>query len=366
MPPLPRGPLAGLRVVEFASIGPGPHCAMLLSDLGADVLRIDRDGGNGWSNPIMDRGRATHVVDIRSTEGRDFCLSAIEVADVLIEGFRPNVMERIGLGPEACFARNDRLIYGRMTGWGQDGPLSQAAGHDINYIALAGALAGIGREGEPATIPLNLIGDFGGGSMFLALGIMAALYERNFSGKGQVIDAAIIDGVGSLMTMFAGLLPSGQISLDRNSNLLSGAAPFYRTYLCRDGKEISVGPLEPKFYAELIDKLGLHQFAMSQNDRTRWAELGDALARKFLEADQDQWACFFAGSDACVFPVLTMEDVPTHPHMSARGGFIEHDGLLQASPAPRFSRTPGSIQKARDPAAMLASWRYSSQRADCS
>lgn len=249
------GPLAGLRVVEFASIGPGPHCAMLLSDLGADVLRIDRDGGNGWPNPIVDRGWAVKTVDIRSEEGRTFCLEAISHADILIEGFRPGVMERLGLGPEDCLARNERLIYGRMTGWGQDGPLAQSAGHDINYIAIAGALAAMGIKGQSAAVPLNLVGDFGGGSMFLAFGIMAALWERDRSGKGQVVDAAIVDGVGSLMTMFTGLLPSGAISLDRDQNLLGGAAPSYRSYVCKDGREISLGPLEPKFYAELIERL---------------------------------------------------------------------------------------------------------------
>lgn len=350
------GPLVGLRVVEFASIGPGPHCAMLLADLGADVLRIDREGGNGWTNPIVDRGRAVKVVDIRSEDGRNYCLEVVSHADVLIEGFRPGVMERLGLGPDECLALNDRLIYGRMTGWGQDGPLAQRAGHDINYIALSGALAAMGRKGEPAAVPLNLVGDFGGGSMFLAFGIMAALWERERSGKGQVIDAAIVDGVGSLMTMFAGLLPSGSISLDRDHNILGGAAPFYRSYLCKDGREICIGPLEPKFYAELIDKLGLEQFAACQYDRGQWGALQQALEEAFISEDQAHWTELFTGSDACVFPVIPLEDVPTHPHMEARCTYVTHDGLLQAAPAPRFSRTPGSIQPSRDSEDMLAQW----------
>jgi alpha-methylacyl-CoA racemase len=243
-----RGPLDGLRVVEFASIGPGPHCAMLLADLGADVQRIDWPGGNGWNNPVVDRGRAALTIDIRTAEGRDRSLLIIDKADVLIEGNRPGVLERLGLGPDTALARNPRLVYGRMTGWGQDGPLARAAGHDINYIALTGALAAIGRPGEPSVPPLNLVGDFGGGSMFLALGILAALWERGTSGEGQVVDAAIVDGVCSLMSMFSGFVSSGTISMDRRLNPLGGAAPFYRCYTCKDGREISVGAIEPHFY----------------------------------------------------------------------------------------------------------------------
>ena len=237
------GPLCGLRVLEFAGIGPGPHCAMLLADMGAEVLRIEREGGNGWPNPVVDRGRKTLTLDIRSVAGRERCLALAAGADVLIEGFRPGVMERLGLGPDELMARNPRLIYGRMTGWGQSGPLAKAAGHDINYIALTGALAAIRGDSGPAIPPLNLVGDFGGGSLYLAVGILAALWERERSGQGQVIDAAIVDGVSSLMTFFAGLLPSGRIDLQRERNPLGGAAPNYRCYRCADGREIAIGPL---------------------------------------------------------------------------------------------------------------------------
>ena len=350
------GPLAGLRVMEFVSIGPGPHCAMLLSDLGADVLRIDRAGGNGWPNPIVDRGRATCSIDIRSDEGRKFCLDAAARADVLIEGFRPGVMERLGLGPDELLALNRRLIYGRMTGWGQTGPWAHAAGHDINYIALTGALAAIGNPGEPAAVPLNLIGDFGGGSMFLAFGIVAALWEREKSGQGQVVDAAIVDGVSSLMTMFAGLLPAGRISLNRSENLLGGAAPFYRCYLCRDGGEMSVGPIEPKFFAEMLTKLGLEEYLSDQQIPERWVALAVALQRTFLTEDQAYWTALFDGSDACVAPVLTLAAAPHHRHLQARGTFVEKGGLLQAAPAPRFSRTPGNIQNSHEAQDMLARW----------
>jgi alpha-methylacyl-CoA racemase len=244
-----------------------------------------------------------------------------------------------------------------MTGWGQQGPLASRAGHDINYIALTGALAAMGRPGEPATIPLNLVGDFGGGSMFLVLGILAALWERERSGRGQVVDAAIVDGVASLMTMFTGLVPAGLISLDRADNVLGGAAPYYRCYLCRDGREISVGPLEPAFFAEFIARLGLDEFAGSQDDRARWPELAGALARVFSGADRQHWVDLFEGSDACVAPVLTAEEAPLHPHHAARETYQQHDGLIQSAPAPRFSRTPGAVRPALDASAMLERWR---------
>ncbi|MBB3957193.1 CaiB/BaiF CoA transferase family protein [Novosphingobium sediminicola] len=351
-----QGPLAGLKVLEFAGIGPGPHAAMLLSDLGADVLRIDREGGNGWPNPIVDRGRAGKVVDIRSPEGRDWCLQAARLADVVIEGFRPGVMERLGLGPEVLCGENERLIYGRITGWGQEGPLAQRAGHDVNYIALSGALAAMGRPGEPAAIPLNLVGDFGGGSMFLLLGILAALWERERSGKGQVVDAAIIDGVASMMTMFTGLAPSGRLSLDRADNLLGGAAPFYRTYLCSDGGEISVGPLEPAFFRSMMDRLGLSEWVSAQYDTSRWGGLTGVLAATFARWPRDHWAALFEGSDACVFPVLTAQEVADHPHHAARASYIEHDGLMQAAPAPRLVRTPGRIRSSGDADRMIERW----------
>jgi alpha-methylacyl-CoA racemase len=301
------------------------------------------------------------VIDIRSEKGREFCLDAADNADVVIEGFRPGVMERLGLGPDAMLARNPRLVYGRMTGWGRTGPLAQTAGHDINYIALTGALAAMGKPGEPAPVPLNLIGDFGGGSMFLVMGILAALWERERSGKGQVVDAAIIDGVTSLMTMFAGLVPSGRISLERDKNLLSGAAPFYRAYLCADGREIAVGPLEPKFFEELMTRLGLAEHIPLQSQTERWGELRALLERTFASQSQAHWVKLFEGSDACVAPVLTLAEAMAHPHNESRQTFIDQDGLKQAAPAPRFSRTPGAIQGASDGAAMLAKWRASNK-----
>ena len=350
------GPLAGLRVIEFASIGPGPHCAMLMADLGADVLRIDREGGNGWPNPIVDRGRATKVVDIRRSGGRDWCRAAAAHADVVVEGFRPGVMERLGLGPPDLCSGNPRLVYGRITGWGQDGPLALSAGHDLTYIALTGALAAMGKLGEPASVPLNLVGDFGGGSMFLVFGILAALWERERSGRGQVVDAAIVDGVASLMSMFTGLTPSGRISLARDRNVLGGAAPFYRCYLCRDGREVAVGPIEPQFFAIFLDKLGLEELASAQYDLNQWDELTGRLAAAFATQERAYWTAVFEGSDACVSPVLTASEAPSHPHNAARHTYVEHDSLLQVAPAPRFSRTAGSIRESGDPEEMLARW----------
>lgn len=354
----PSGPLVGLRVVEFASIGPGPHCGMLLSDLGAEVLRIDREGGNGWPNPVVDRGRASVTIDIRTDEGRAFCFDVCDHADVLIEGYRPGVMERLGLGPDVLLHRNPRLVYGRMTGWGQEGPLAKVAGHDINYVALTGALAAIGRPGEPAVPPLNLVGDFGGGSMFLAFGIMAALFERERSGRGQVVDAAIVDGVTSMMTMFAGLVPSGRISVDRDRNLLGGAAPFYRCYICADGREISVGPLEPHFYREFIERIGAPDaLKADQYDEANWQERTGLLAQLFATRTAAEWCALLEGTEACFAPVVPLEEAPDHPHMKARAAYVEHGGMLQAAPAPRFSRTGGAIQDARDGRELLARWR---------
>lgn len=359
-----RGPLAGLKVVEFASIGPGPHCAMLLSDMGAEVLRIDREGGNGWPNPVVDRGRATLTTDIRTEEGRAFCLDACDYADVLIEGYRPGVMERLGLGPEILLARNPRLIYGRMTGWGQEGPLARTAGHDINYIALTGALAAIGQPGEPAVPPLNLVGDFGGGSMFLAFGVMAALYERERSGKGQVVDAAIVDGVSSLMTFFAGSSAKSLIPLDRERNMLGGAAPFYRSYLCADGREVSIGPIEPQFYRLLLEHIHApDDFLSGQYDNANWVERSTLLCQIFAKRTADEWRALLEGTDACFAPVLTLDEAAEHPHMKARAVYTEHEGVQQAAPAPRFSRTPGQIQTAGDAHALLEKWRVG-ERAD--
>jgi alpha-methylacyl-CoA racemase len=351
------GPLAGLRVLEFASIGPGPHCAMLLSDLGAEVLRIERAGGNGWENPIVDRGRHHLHLDIRQDSGRDLCLAAAQKADVLIEGLRPGVMERLGLGPQEMCAANSRLIYARLTGWGQEGPRSQIAGHDINYIAITGALAAIGRAGEPAIPPLNLVGDFGGGSMFAAFGILAALWERQRSGRGQIVDAAMVDGVASLMSMFSGLLPRGAISMDRRENVLGGAAPFYRCYTCSDGRDISVGALEPRFYALLIERIGAPEsFREAQDDSRNWPERAAVLAQIFAQKTRDEWAAVFANLDACVAPVLSLQEAFEETHQRVRGTYVETGDGVQCSPAPRFSRTPGRIQPTGSAESLLAQW----------
>jgi alpha-methylacyl-CoA racemase len=353
----PGGPLAGLRVLEFVSIGPGPHAAMMLSDQGAEVVRIDRAGGNGWPNPIMDRGRAALEVDIRSEAGRDLCLAAADKADVIIEGFRPGVMERLGLGPEVLLQRNPRLVYGRITGWGQTGPLARTAGHDINYIALTGALAAMGGKDGPSVPPLNLVGDFGGGSLYLLFGIMAALYERERSGKGQVVDAAIVDGVASMMTMFTGLLPAGLISLDRRENVLGGAAPFYRCYTCADGLDIAIGPLEPQFYADFIKRIGAPEALFAdQYELKNWEERTALLAELFATKCRADWCAILEGTDTCFAPVLTADEAPHHPHLQARGSYIERDGLMQAAPAPRFSRTPGSIAEDTDGRRRLKAW----------
>ena len=361
--PSKAGPLVGLRVVEFSGIGPGPHCAMLLADLGAEVLRIDRPGSNGWPNPVVDRGRHRLELDIRSEDGRALVLEAVDRADVVLEGFRPGVMERLGYGPEDLMARNPRLVYGHMTGWGQSGPLAKAAGHDINYIALTGALAAItdGR-GRPVP-PLNLVGDFGGGSLYLAFGVVSALWERERSGKGQVVDAAIVDGVASLMTMFGGLMSSGAVTLNPETNLLGGAAPFYRCYACADGAHIALGPLEPHFYAELLEKIGAPEaFRTRQHDPKTWPERSAALEQIFKTRSRDEWCVILEGTDACFAPVLTYEESLEHPHMKARGVYVEEGGLRQAAPAPRFSRTPGALQASGDGAALLDRWR-SAERA---
>lgn len=351
------GPLAGLRVIEFTGIGPGPHCAMLLADLGAQVLRIDRPGGNGWPNPVVDRGRAVKEIDIRSEEGRDWCRSLAQTADVIIEGYRPGVMERLGLGPDVLCQVNPRLVYGRMTGWGQEGVMARMAGHDLNYIGLTGALAAMGQPGQPAPVPLNLVGDFGGGSMLLAFGIMAALFERERSGKGQVVDAAIVDGVASMMSMFDGFVATGEISLAREKNILGGMAPFYRNYLCRDGNEVALGAIEPAFFATFLNRLGLSELAPAQYQEARWAELTGRLATTFATHARDHWAELFAGTDACLTPVLTAQEARLHPHHRERETYMERDGVSQVRPVPRFSRTAGAVQAPGDADAMAASWR---------
>ncbi len=336
-----QGPLAGLRVLEFAGIGPGPHCAMLLADMGADVVRIERAGGNGWPNPVADRGRQVLELDIRSAAGRARCLELAGRADVLSVGFRPGVVERLGRGADELRALNPRLVYGRMTGWGQDGPLARAAGHDINYIALTGALAAIGGRAGTAIPPLNLVGDFGGGSLFLAFGIMTALWERERSGQGQVVDAAIVDGVSSLMSFFAG----GSLSMQRERNLLGGVAPHYRCYRCADGGEIAIGPLEPQFLRELLERIEApEQLYAGCDDPAEWAAQGECLAALFARRTRDEWCALLEGTDACFAPVLTLDEAPQHPHLQARGVYREVDGQLQVAPAPRLSRTPGEAR----------------------
>jgi alpha-methylacyl-CoA racemase len=340
------GPLTGVRVVEVAGIGPGPFCAMLLSDMGAEVLRIDRKGTIGASpNEVTARGRASLALDLKAPEDRDVAAQAIDRADVLIEGFRPGVMERLGLGPSVLLERNPRLIYGRMTGWGQEGPLAQAAGHDLGYIAVAGALDLIGPANSPPVPPLNLVGDFGGGALYLAFGIVAALYERERSGCGQVIDAAIVDGVSNMMALFHWLKADGISGVRRGEGLLDGSAPFYRAYACSDGRYVAVAALEPQFYAALLETLGLSPAALGhQYDRSAWPRIEAALSEAFAARTRDEWNAVFLNVDACVTPVLGFEEAPAHPHMSARMTHVERDGLLQPSPAPRLSRTPGEIK----------------------
>ncbi len=356
-----NGPLTGLKVVEFAGIGPGPHVAMLLADLGAEVVRIDRPGG-GVMNPVVERARHRVTVDLKSEEGKAFCRDATSKADVLIEGLRPGVMERLGLGPDELLEANPRLIYARMTGWGQDGPLAKAAGHDINYIAITGALDAIGKPGEPAIPPQNLVGDFGGGSMYCAFGIMAALYERERSGKGQVVDAAIVDGVTSLMSFFYGQ-PKGAIrTTERGKGLLGGGAHFYQCYECKDGKEISLGSIEPQFYAELVARAGLPEdVATTQMDPSKWEENKEKLAALFKTKTQAEWNELLEGTDVCYGPVLGLDEVREHPHMKARDAYVEHDGNWHPAPAPRFDRTPGIVRSSADDGdKIVAGWSSAS------
>ena len=344
------GPLEGMRIIEIAGIGPGPFCGMMLSDMGAEVLRIDRadrvtEPGVG-ADPLA-RGRRSVGVDIKSPEGVEVVLKLVEKADGLFEGFRPGVMERNGLGPEQCHARNPGLVYGRMTGWGQDGPMASAAGHDINYISLAGALEPIGRKGERPMFPLNLVGDFGGGGLFLAFGLVCALLERNRSGKGQVVDAAMVDGAAVLTTMFHGLRAMGFWNDERGTNLLDSGAHFYDVYECKDGKFISVGSIEPQFYAELIERTGVDGEALGrQMDRARWEGNKATLETLFREKTRAEWCEVLEGTDVCFAPVLSLGEAPEHPHNRARGTFVEAHGMVQPAPAPRFSRTEPTIQGA--------------------
>ncbi|MGQ0845721.1 MAG: CaiB/BaiF CoA transferase family protein [Sporichthyaceae bacterium] len=340
-----HGPLDGLRVVEVGGIGPGPHAAMLLADLGADVVRVDRPSGGlsvlpPGSPDWMLRGRRLVAADLKTEAGRDTVLGLAEKADVLIEGFRPGVAERLGIGPAHMHERNPGLVYGRMTGWGQDGPLAKSVGHDINYIGLTGALHSIRDTSGKPVPPLNLVGDFGGGSLFLVVGILAALHERKTSGLGQVVDAAIVDGTSAVMQMVWGLRAEGVWSGDAGSNLLDGGAPFYATYACSDGGYLAVGPLEPQFYAALLAGLGIADEPLpAQHDRSGWPVLRARFTELFASRTRDEWAAHFDGTDACVTPVLTLDEVAEHPHIAARGSVANISGVLQAAPAPRFSRT---------------------------
>jgi alpha-methylacyl-CoA racemase len=365
------GPLAGVRVVEVAGIGPGPFCAMLLADLGAEVVRVDRAsaavGGDAASArfDILGRGRRSVAVDLKADGGAEVVLRLVEQADALLEGFRPGVAERLGIGPAPCLARNRRLVYGRMTGWGQEGPLADTAGHDITYAAVAGALAHIGRAGQPPTPPLNLVADFGGGGMLLALGLVAGLLHAQRTGEGQVVDAAMVDGTALLMAPFFGASATGFWSDERGTNLLDSGAPFYDVYRCSDGGEIAVGAIEPQFFASLLDVLGLVAADLpDQNDRSRWPELRAALTWAFAGRPRDEWLARADGRDACLAPVLTMTQAAAHPHVQARGTIVERDGVPQPAPAPRFSATPTALD--RPPSApgqhtseVLQAWGFS-------
>ncbi|MFG3717624.1 CaiB/BaiF CoA transferase family protein [Streptomyces massasporeus] len=343
-----HGPLTGVRVVELAGIGPGPFAAMLLADLGADVVRVDRPGGPGLAiDPAYDvtnRNKRSVVVDLKAPDGPDRVLDLVARADVLVEGYRPGVAERLGVGPGDCHARNPRLVYGRMTGWGQDGPLAQRAGHDIAYIAPTGALGMIGRPDEPPAVPANLLGDYAGGSLYLVVGVLAALHHARATGTGQVVDAAIVDGTAHLATMIHGMLAAGGWQDRRGANLLDGGCPYYGTYETADGRYMAVGALEPQFYAEFLALLGVEDQAGARKDVGRWSELREQVATRFKSRTRDEWTAVFDGTDACVAPVLSLREAPHHPHLAARGTFTDHGGITQPAPAPRFSATPTSVR----------------------
>ncbi|GAA3778355.1 CaiB/BaiF CoA-transferase family protein [Micromonospora maritima] len=346
-----QGPLTGVRVIELAGIGPGPFAAMMLADLGADVVRVDRVGGGGFGafpGDLLNRNRRSLAVDLKQPAGRELVRDLVAGADALVEGFRPGVAERLGLSPADCLAANPRLVYGRMTGWGQDGPLASTAGHDIDYLALTGALHGVGRAGEPPVPPMNLLGDFGGGGMMLALGIVAALYAVRGGASGQVVDAAIVDGVSVLATQIHALRGLGLWQDPRGVNLLDGGAPFYDTYECADGRYVAVGALEPQFYAELVRLTGFPldgDDAPDRDDPATWPALRAAWARLFRTRTRDEWAALLDGTDACVAPVLDWAEAPRHPHLAAREVFVAPDGVTQPAPAPRFSGTPTSVRR---------------------
>ncbi|HXW28527.1 MAG TPA: CaiB/BaiF CoA-transferase family protein [Xanthobacteraceae bacterium] len=358
------GPLASLRLVEFAGIGPAPFAAMLLADMGADIVRIDRPDFSGAdARDITLRSRQVVAADLKDAAQREDVLRLLQSADGLIEGFRPGVMERLGLGPEAVWERNPRLVYGRITGWGQEGPLAAAAGHDINYIALPGALAAIGPSAGVPVPPLNLVGDYGVGALYIALGVLAAVIEARVSGRGQVVDAAMCDGAASMLSIFFTLKAKAQWEEARGANLLDGGAPFYRTYACADGRHIALGALEPQFYETLCRLAGLDDpLFRDRGDKRNWAELTAKMERVFRAKTRDEWCAILEGSDACFAPVLTMSEAPDHPHLAARQTFAAIDGVLQPAPAPRFSRTPSAVQSppAAAPASLkdlIAAWQ---------
>ena len=361
------GPLTGIKVIEMAAIGPVPFCAMMLSDMGAEVIRIDRlsQKGSGSSANVLYRGRKSVAFDLKNSIALDSTLRLSDQADVILEGFRPGVMERLGLGPEVCLERNPKLIYGRMTGWGQSGPLSHAAGHDINYISIAGALGSMGYADRPPAPPLNLIGDFGGGAMYLLAGILAAIVERNSSGKGQVVDAAMTDGTASLLSPFYGLMAMGMWSTERYSNRLDGGAFYYGSYECSDGKYISLGSLEPQFYALLLEKCGItDETFKEQSDQEAWPIKREKMEALFKTKTQQEWCGILEGTDVGFAPVLNLKEAPDHPHNKTRQTFVKVQGVTQPAPAPRFSRTQGKIQS---PAALtgenteevLSDWGFS-------
>ncbi|NBB14805.1 CoA transferase [Caulobacter sp. SLTY] len=360
-----QGPLSGLKIIEFAGIGPGPFCGMLLSDLGADVIRIDRKG-SGRSSPadITARGRRSVALDLKNPAAIETCLKLMESADGIIEGFRPGVMERLGLGPDVALKRNPKLVYGRMTGWGQFGPYAKAAGHDMNYIAITGALHAIGTDEKPIP-PLNLVGDFGGGALYLAFGLLAGVIHARASGEGQVIDCAMSDGAASLMAMFYGFKAMGAWQETRRSNLLDGGAHFYDTYQCADGKWISIGSIEPQFYALLLEKTGITDPEFqNQMDRSAWPSLTAKLAEVLKQKTQAEWCAIMDATDICFAPILDLDEAPKHAHNVARETFVTVEGVIQPAPAPRFSATPGKIQGpppkiGADNAAALGDWGFS-------
>ena len=363
------GPLKGVKVVEVGGIGPVPFCAQMLSDMGAEVVRVERSGPRNLVEPKYDvwhRGRKSVAMDLRKPEGIEAVLKLVEKADALIEGFRPNVMERLGLGPEVCLKRNPALVYGRMTGWGQDGPMAMAAGHDINYIALTGALHSIGRDGQPPVPPLNIIGDLGGGGMFLAFGVVCAILEARGSGQGQVVDTAMVDGATALMGLFYGLRASGLWNDKKGKNLLDGGSHFYDTYETADGKWISLGSIEPQFYAKLLELAGLEEDEDFKNqlDFSKWPDLKKKTADVFKTKTRDEWCAIMEGTDVCFAPVLSMPEAMEHPHNQARNVFIDVGGCLQPAPAPRFSRTKPEVTKPAsapgdDTFSALAEWGFS-------